>query len=420
MVGRGAWAVLDQGLFSVANFGLNVLLARWLSPHDYGGFAMAFSILLLLGALHTALISEPLLVFGLGKYRDRQTAYLRAVLRGHWKLSLWITALLLLVGGVVWWLRSPDIAVLILSLGVTTPLVLFQSLVRRACYTRVRPELAAFAGALYGTVQLSGLYLLREHEWLSPPSALLLLGMGSLASAVWPLKLLGLEPPNSPRGSLDLAVATEHWQYGRWALGVSVLMWIPGNAYYLALPLWSGVAATGALRALVTMVMPMIQTTGAIGVVVLQSLVQVRGRPGFAQLVQRMLWVFGAASVIYWIAIGMAGGPLLGWIYDGKYVDLGPVLWLMGLLPLLTGLIVVVGAALRALERPDQIFWAYLASSGMTLSLGLLLTARFGVLGAAIGITTSYAATAVALGWAYVGRVTRARDEISREGGRDP
>jgi hypothetical protein len=38
---KGSLAVLDQGLFSGANFIVNILLARWLAPEEYGAFAVA-------------------------------------------------------------------------------------------------------------------------------------------------------------------------------------------------------------------------------------------------------------------------------------------------------------------------------------------------------------------------------------------
>ena len=79
---RGFWAILDQGLFSVSNFALNLLLAHWLSPHHYGAFAAVFAVFLLLGTLHTGLLSEPMLVLGSGRYKNRLTEYLGTLLEG--------------------------------------------------------------------------------------------------------------------------------------------------------------------------------------------------------------------------------------------------------------------------------------------------------------------------------------------------
>src|ERR1035437_4795337 len=81
-------AILDQGLFAGSNFLLNVLLARWIAPADYGAFALAYSVFLLLGVFHSALPTGPMLVFGPGKYRERFPEYIGILLRGHFALML--------------------------------------------------------------------------------------------------------------------------------------------------------------------------------------------------------------------------------------------------------------------------------------------------------------------------------------------
>ncbi|GIX47763.1 MAG: hypothetical protein KatS3mg131_1974 [Candidatus Tectimicrobiota bacterium] len=58
---KGGLAVLDQGLFSGANFLVNILLARWLPPEEYGAFAVALSVFYLLAGFHTAVLTEPML-----------------------------------------------------------------------------------------------------------------------------------------------------------------------------------------------------------------------------------------------------------------------------------------------------------------------------------------------------------------------
>ena len=54
LIGRGAWAVTDQGLYALSNALLNILLARWLAPAEYGAFAVAYSALLLIGVFHAS------------------------------------------------------------------------------------------------------------------------------------------------------------------------------------------------------------------------------------------------------------------------------------------------------------------------------------------------------------------------------
>ncbi len=55
-VTKGGLAILDYGLFSGSNFLLGVLLARWMAPEQYGAYALAFSIFILVTFLYQALI----------------------------------------------------------------------------------------------------------------------------------------------------------------------------------------------------------------------------------------------------------------------------------------------------------------------------------------------------------------------------
>jgi hypothetical protein len=80
---KGFWAVSDQGLFSLSNFALNLLLARWLVPQDYGAFTVALSVFYLVGTFHGALLTEPMLVFAPSRYKGRFPEYLGALLYGH-------------------------------------------------------------------------------------------------------------------------------------------------------------------------------------------------------------------------------------------------------------------------------------------------------------------------------------------------
>src|SRR5438477_212183 len=83
LVGNGFWAIADQGFFAGSNFILNIVLARWLSPNEYGAFGVAFSIFLLVGTLHSSLVTEPMTVFAPGKVRERIQSYLGVCLYGH-------------------------------------------------------------------------------------------------------------------------------------------------------------------------------------------------------------------------------------------------------------------------------------------------------------------------------------------------
>ena len=65
---RGFWAIVDQALFAVSNLIINVLLARWLSPREYGAFVTAYVVLILVSVAHAGLLIEPMMVLGPSRF----------------------------------------------------------------------------------------------------------------------------------------------------------------------------------------------------------------------------------------------------------------------------------------------------------------------------------------------------------------
>src|SRR5882672_2568874 len=114
---RGTWAIADQGLFALANVLFNVLLARWLAPAEYGAFAVAYSAFLFIGAFHAALLIEPMLVFGPGRYASRLARYLSVLIRGNYVLMIPGSLLLIATGIGAWFFGSPPLACALFGLA---------------------------------------------------------------------------------------------------------------------------------------------------------------------------------------------------------------------------------------------------------------------------------------------------------------
>jgi hypothetical protein len=86
-------------------------------------------------------------------------------------------------------------------------------------------------------------------------------------------------------------------------------------------------------------------------------------------------------------------------MYQGRYVEHAQLLWLLGLIPVAAGQQAVLGAALRALERPDKAFWAYLVSALATATIGAGVVLTWGLAGAVYVLTASVCVSASGMGW---------------------
>lgn len=401
---KGALAVVDQALFAGAQFGLNVLLARWLDPDGYGAFAVAYAVFLLIAAVHTAVLIEPMIVFGSGKYFSDQRLYLGVVLRGHWLLTIPAGLALLTAGGLIARFYSHAVGQPLCALAVALPFVLLSWVTRRAFYMELQPGRAAVGGLVFFCALLASVYWIHEAHALTPATAVLAMGGAALLCAA--IQLFWLRPARL-RSASTLALrsaASEHWTYGRWALAAVLPSWTLLNFYYLALPVRFGLKQAGELKAIMNLAMPATHTVIAFGVLLIPLLVrhlELGGCRLVQRTVRRVTAIFVTGGSAYLILLWFFRFQILRLFYGGRYLqDAGLPVFVLGLAPIATALSVSFGVALRSFERPDRVFWANAVASLVTLSFGLLLAAFWGVLGAAVGYLVSYATLAAAL-WLF-------------------
>src|SRR3569833_2433801 len=87
---RSSLAIFEQALIAGSNFLLNVLVARWLSAEQYGAYAVASAIYILLISVYQGLILEPMSVLAASYDEDHNRSYLGSLMR----VQLWIAGVL--------------------------------------------------------------------------------------------------------------------------------------------------------------------------------------------------------------------------------------------------------------------------------------------------------------------------------------
>lgn len=406
---KAFWAVAEVGLFSFSNFSLNLLLARWLPPSSYGAFTIGFSIFILLGTFHLGLVSEPMLVFGADRKRHPLPEYLENVLFGHIGFVTVAAVLCFLLGLGLWFAGPSALYPTLFSLGFAVPCILLLSFMRTASYLHLATHFAAASGLLYLILMVAGAYAFQMWNWLSPVSAIGVMGVSSLAAGLWLAARLKQRLPRLREGKAIYDVMSRHWQFGRWMIGYHLLLWFMTNIWYILLPVWGGLVSSGAFRALVIFLIPPSFTLYALARLVIGALVRTRGTPKFLQIVRVMLVGYIVVSTLYWVLLGKFGESLMIWLYGGQYREYHVILWLLGSIVALEAATSVLNVALQSLQRPDLVFRARLFSVVVVCVVGVPLALTFGIWGAAAGYALAHMMSAASMG-VLVGRAGRIGD----------
>lgn len=396
-LGRGAWAIADQGLFSVANLAVNIALARETSDSAYGAFAGSFSIYLLAVAVHAAFWAEPAMVLLPGRFRDRSRPYVRVVVGSH---ALFCVGLTGLTGLAYLGMRVFDAPALALDaaggLAIALAPLLTMMLLRRLAYARLRPRAAAIGGAV--NLLAAGAVLAVAFTGPSPLDAFdayTALAVGAAASSAamaWlaraPSPTTAASGPATPVANQD--VVRHHWEIGRWSVASAALAWVAINSYYLILPYLPGVddglGLAGTLRALFVLVMPLVQVNNALGTILLPSLSK-SVSDGRSTGLRRYVLTFIALDGAYAALLGLVlARPVLHLLYGGRYDDAAPLLVFLALYPLASGAGYVYRGLLLATEKPRRLVLPYGAAAVASLVAAASLSPLIGLWGIAVAM----------------------------------
>lgn len=384
---RGSLAILDQGLISGSNFLVSILLARWLVADSYGAYAVAFGILVLLTLVYSALILEPMSVYGGAVYRNSLCGYLNSLLKMHAVVSLGFAGVVgvgaFLIGRFG---DQPGLAGALYGVALASPCVLLLWVLRRALYLKMHSGRAATGALLYCALMVAGLWAFNVRSLLSPLTALILMGASALVASLLLFAFLraDLGADQVPAPSLSEA-CRRHWQYGRWALASSFVAWIPAYIFLPLLTAFAGMAKSGELKALTNFVAPLDQTLAALALLFLPHAARVRAEQSHTDvrtLTRNLLALSIAGSAVYWLIVINLRGPIFGLLYSGKYSDVSYLLPAVALGSILWSAAYGPAISLRAMESPKSVFVAYLVTTIICLAVGVPATRYFGLTGA--------------------------------------
>jgi O-antigen/teichoic acid export membrane protein len=184
----------------------------------------------------------------------------------------------------------------------------------------------------------------------------------------------------------------QHWKYARWVLATSFVFQLMTQGYYWLVAGVLSIRGVAELRAMYILVTPTDQIFIALSFLVLPRLAHsyaLKRRDEFWSLWKRYGLFTLLMTVSLLLAIRLLGAPLVHWLYAGKFDNALSLLYALAGLPIVMGIGNTMNDALKSMERPQVVFYAYVASGVVTFAVGWPLVKYLGVRGAVIGMLLS-------------------------------
>jgi O-antigen/teichoic acid export membrane protein len=377
------WGISDQALVSAANFVTMVVLARALSPADFGLFVLAYAVLLFVGGIQSGLVTQPHNVLGATQTRDQYARYTTSTAVAQIAFAGCAGAVALAAAGMS----------TVLSLSVTpllfalTPAVIgwqFQEFVRRVLYTERRPHDALANDVLSYGGQATLVVLLEYLDELTAVRALLVVAVTSgIAAAFGAGQIRGALVP-----TFDVHVARRNWDFGKWLAASTVGYWFSSHAsFYLASAILGAVAA-GALKAAQLILGPLNVLLLFLASVVPSRFARSRARgPDALEADVRSVFKFTAPIVVAYCALSANfADELLSVFYADKYRGYAVIVQLFAAYYALSYVAQVIAAALNARLLTKYNFIGNAGGAALGLPVAWAGLELIGVAGALVGM----------------------------------
>ncbi|MCC7176377.1 MAG: hypothetical protein IT159_14390 [Bryobacterales bacterium] len=378
----GAWTLADQGVVSLGTFLTNVILARSLTPSEFGVYGVYLAILLTLNTIHSSLVIYPLTTSSAAS----SPSALRGAATGSLLLTagLWAPLLAALpLAGIAIGHRGTLLPALAVVVCWQT-----QETMRRALMAGLRHREAVWGDALSYLGQALAVWLLVRAGAAGLGNVFWTMALTSLAAAAVQWLQLGLGDVTRTR---LWRLGCDAWRLGKWTLASNVAGILSSQLFIWAVAGFRGPAEAGALLAVFNVLgasHPLLFSLGNLIVPAASGAF----RAGGPQAAWRTAWKYGrqgiglaAPCLLLLAAFPELALRLLYGSHSGYVVLAAPMRWgALAYVFLFVGQ--VFGCYLGALREVKRVFRVQMLGGAIGLAAGLPLAIGFGVGGACVGL----------------------------------
>ncbi len=409
------WALADQAMVSACNFLTMVILARYLGIHDFGRFTLAWMVVLMSVALHTALVISPMVSIGPKQHPDHRPAYFGTLVSLH---VLFVVIVFVLILSGAWasdsifpsW-KAGQIAVPLACAAIAYNA---QEFLRRYFLSVGRVTHAFTTDAIRYLGQLGAFVALAQFTDLDLRIALWVVFASAatgLATCVRHFERLQWD-----RDVLRASIV-RNWKFSKWLIVSIIINTASGNILFIIAGALLGPSAVGALNATRTLLgVTRIVRFGLDNIVPARA-AQRFHEAGVASLTQYLgkvttlvvILTGGVAFVVvvapeFWLRV----------VFGSEYTGFGHLVhwWAVG--SLIMALNTPLRAGLLAIERTKAIFVASILSTLFVCASAYGLVTQFQMIGVVAGFLARGLLLNSTLAILFFRRLRHLRDATSK------
>jgi O-antigen/teichoic acid export membrane protein len=399
-----AFAVADQVVSSGSNFLVSVAVGRFGGATELGGFAVALFVWLALIGINRAVLTEPLIIV---EPELDTPANLRRALAAQLAVGLALGAVVAAVAFVLLGVGAPGIGGPLLALGAVLPMLLIQDLWRALSFGVHRPERALVNDLVFTAVQVALMVGLIVTGSTSAPWFVVAWGIGATAGVVVGLAQFHARPARRPRSEL----LRELWPMSRWLLRDFATLFGAREAYLLIVAAFVTGAEFGGLRAAESLVGPAYVILLSGGNVALPGATRTyreHGCAGLARYSRRVTLVVGAAQWAYSGLLAIFGPWLIVTIYGAEFEPYTYLVWFAAARCAIAVIPFGPSIAIKVAGLAREMFHARLWVTIISLPTAVIVSAAYGLNGAAVASLGLAALLVIAMYRVYLPGVVRA------------
>ena len=356
-------AILSQGILSVSNFVIGILMAKYASKSEYGMYVVLFSFIGILGGTRAGFINAPLMALVNAKKEDEKRIYVSSLSAG--KNFLFVPVLLLISSGMILYGFINDIQGYYIKEGIVVFLVAFlylsKEFFRTLQYVSMNTNAILRIDLANVVPVFAGMALLVHLDAVSSLTGILVLGFGYFAAYLL-----------SKRGNLYYAPVNgesiknalkENWDHGKWmVLGVTSSL-VQDRGYIYIVSALLGLSALAEISAARLFLMPiglLAFSSARIAVAKGAKMVSLKENKEYQEFIFSFISVLLIIWFLYFLFVLLTSNMFIGFL-GGKYSKTQNLIYLWGvfffvyIVRVLLGTVMVVYREFRKQANYDMV-----------------------------------------------------------------